>query len=63
MGNSKKKTIKKNELEPIWHPTQHDESDELEDAKRATEKYKKLLKGATIIRRDRNLKEIEIINI
>ena len=22
------------ELEPIWHPTEHDESDELEDAKR-----------------------------
>ena len=22
------------ELEPIWHPTQHDESDDIEDAKK-----------------------------
>ena len=44
MQDSKKKTIKKDKLEIIWHPTQHDESDELEEAKKATEEYKKLLK-------------------
>ena len=44
MKESKKITTKKNTLEPIWHPTQHDESDELEEAKKATEEYKKLLK-------------------
>ena len=54
MGKSKKKTMKKNELDPIWHPTQHDESDELEDAKKATEEYKKLLK-----RKQQLLEEIE----
>ena len=26
--------ILQDELEPIWHPTEHDESDDLEDAKR-----------------------------
>ena len=46
--------MKKNELDPIWHPTQHDESDELEDAKKATEEYKKLLK-----RKQQLLEEIE----
>ena len=25
------------DLEPIWHPTQHDESDEIEDAKKLSE--------------------------
>lgn len=54
MGKSKKKIIKKNELDPIWHPTQHDESDELEDAKRATEEYKKLIK-----RKQQLLEEID----
>ena len=44
MKDSKKKTFKKDKLEIIWHPTQHDESDELEEAKKATEEYKKLLK-------------------
>ena len=28
--------IMQDELEPIWHPTEHDESDDLEDAKRVT---------------------------
>ena len=44
MRKSKKTTFNKNKLEPVWHPTQHDESDELEEAKKATEEYKKLLK-------------------
>ncbi len=26
--------IMQDELEPIWHPTQHDESDDIEDSKR-----------------------------
>ena len=52
--NTEHKTMKKNELDPIWHPTQHDESDELEDAKKATEEYKKLLK-----RKKQLLEEIE----
>jgi len=26
------------ELEPIWHPTQHDESDEIEESKKPNEK-------------------------
>ena len=30
------------ELEPIWHPTQHDESDDLEDAKVIEDEYRKL---------------------
>jgi|TARA_B110000967_G_C18498016_1_gene370105 hypothetical protein len=25
------------DLEPIWHPTQHDESDEIEDAKKLSD--------------------------
>ena len=28
--------IMQDELEPIWHTTEHDESDDLEDAKRVT---------------------------
>ena len=32
------------ELEPIWHPTQHDESDDLEDAKVIDDEYRKLNK-------------------
>ena len=32
------------ELEPIWHPTQHDESDDLEDAKVIDDEYRKLKK-------------------
>ena len=43
MKEAKKITTKKDKLAPIWHPTQHDESDELEEAKKATEEYKKLL--------------------
>ena len=27
------------ELEPIFHPTQHDESDDIEEAKEVTEQY------------------------
>ena len=30
------------ELEPIWHPTEHDESDDLEDAKVIDDEYRKL---------------------
>ena len=30
------------ELEPIWHPTQYDESDDLEDAKVIEDEYRKL---------------------
>ena len=44
MQGSKKARTKKKDFEPIWHPTQHDESDELEEAKKATEEYEKLLK-------------------
>ena len=36
MKEAKKITTKKDKLAPIWHPTQHDESDELEEAKKAT---------------------------
>ena len=43
MKEAKKITTKKDKLAPIWHPPQHDESDELEEAKKATEEYKKLL--------------------
>ena len=43
MKESKKIITKKKALEPIWYPTQHDESDELEEAKKLTEEYKKLL--------------------
>ena len=43
MKEYKKAASKKDKLAPIWHPTQHDESDELEEAKKATEEYKKLL--------------------
>ena len=43
MKEAKKITTKKDKLAPIRHPTQHDESDELEEAKKATEEYKKLL--------------------
>ena len=43
MKEAKKITTKKDKLSQIWHPTQHDESDELEEAKKATEEYKKLL--------------------
>ena len=28
--------IMQDELEPIWHPTEYDESDDIEDAKRIT---------------------------
>ena len=41
MKESKKTTSPKDKSEPIWHPTQHDESDELEEAKKATEEYEK----------------------
>ena len=44
MKKPKKTTTKKNKLESVWHSTEFDESDELEEAKRATEKYQKLLK-------------------
>ena len=44
MKEAKKITTKKDKLAPIWHPTQHDESDELEEAKKATEEYEKLLR-------------------
>ena len=44
MNESKKITTKKNKLESVWHPTEFDESDELEEAKRITEEYQKLLK-------------------
>ncbi len=44
MNESKKITTKKNKLESVWHPTEFDESDELEEAKRVTEEYQKLLK-------------------
>ena len=44
MKESKKTTSPKDKSEPIWHPTQHDESDELEEAKKATEEYEKLLR-------------------
>ena len=30
------------ELEPIWHPTEHDESDDLEDAKVIDDEYRNL---------------------
>ena len=30
------------ELEPIWHPTEYDESDDLEDAKVIEDEYRKL---------------------
>ena len=32
------------ELEPIWHPTEYDESDDLEDAKVIEAEYRKLNK-------------------
>ena len=32
------------ELEPIWHPTEYDESDDLEDAKVIDDEYRKLNK-------------------
>ena len=32
------------DLEPIWHPTEYDESDDLEDAKVVTDEYRKLEK-------------------
>ena len=48
MQGSKKVITKKKEFEPIWHPTQHDESDELEEAKKATEEYEKLLKKSKL---------------
>ena len=44
MKESKNTTSPKDKSEPIWHPTQHDESDELEEAKKATEEYEKLLR-------------------
>ncbi|MCH2264774.1 MAG: hypothetical protein MK371_07730 [SAR86 cluster bacterium] len=44
MNESKKITTKKDKLESVWHPTEFDESDELEEAKRVTEEYQKLLK-------------------
>ena len=44
MNESKKITTKKDKLESVWHPTEFDESDELEEAKRITEEYQKLLK-------------------
>ena len=30
------------DLEPIWHPTENDESDDLEDAKVIDDEYRKL---------------------
>jgi len=54
MQGSKKTRTKKNDFEPVWHPTQHDESDELEEAKKATEEYEKLLKKKQAL-----IKEIE----
>lgn len=44
MKEPEKKTNEKDEPKNIWHPTQHDESDELEEAKKVTEEYKKNLK-------------------
>jgi len=44
MNESKKITTKKDKSESVWHPTEFDESDELEEAKRVTEEYQKLLK-------------------
>ena len=44
MNESKKITTKKDKLESVWHPTEFDESDELEEVKRVTEEYQKLLK-------------------
>ena len=35
------------DLEPIWHPTEHDESDDLEDAKVIDDEYRKLNKFIT----------------
>ena len=32
------------DLEPIWHPTEYDESDDLEDAKVIDDEYRKLNK-------------------
>ena len=54
MQGSKKARTKKKDFEPIWHPTQHDESDELEEAKNATEEYEKLLNKKQAL-----IKEIE----
>ena len=34
--------IMQDDLEPIWHPTEHDESDDLEDAKVIDDEYRKL---------------------
>tara|TARA_Y100000758_G_scaffold401_1_gene351 strand:- start:176 stop:406 length:231 start_codon:yes stop_codon:yes gene_type:complete len=34
--------IMQDDLEPIWHPTQYDESDDLEDAKVVEDEYRKL---------------------
>ena len=50
----KESNNQKKDSEPIWHPTQHDESDELEEAKKATEEYEKLLKKKQAL-----IKEIE----
>ena len=30
------------DIEPIWHPTEYDESDDLEDAKVVEDEYRKL---------------------
>ena len=54
MQGSKKARTKKKDSEHVWHPTQHDESDELEEAKKATEEYEKLLKKKQAL-----IKEIE----
>ena len=34
--------IMQDDLEPIWHPTEYDESDDLEDAKVIDDEYRKL---------------------
>ena len=34
--------IMQDDLEPIWHPTEYDESDDLEDAKVVEDEYRKL---------------------
>ena len=54
MKEYKKAASKKDKLAPIWHPTQHDESDELEEAKKATEEYKKLLRKKQLLLEEMN---------
>jgi len=39
VANQSPSEISQAELEPIYHPTEHDESDDLEDTKRLEEGY------------------------